>query len=216
MNPDALQKRIAELIGSAQTKRETLEGCTEIYLGSVSILSAVYGIESNQVKAVKIAGELAFKETPVKQFAYLNNVVHIAVGALENLKRELELGLIGNLRLRLTGEVLADLVQMTKSLLGEQGDAAKDVAGVLAAASFEDVIRKLGEMFTDSTGGEKLADVLNALKDKGIIVGPQFTTAQGYLPFRNKALHAEWNAIDRPTVSSALAFIEGLILKHFQ
>lgn len=63
---------------------------------------------------------------------------------------------------------------------------------------------------------ENLNDVLPALKNGGILVGPQLSTAQSYLTFRNKALPAEWNVIDRPTVSSALGFVEELILKHFQ
>lgn len=216
MNAEALQKRAEELIASVSEKRQTVHGCTEIYTGAVTVLSAVYGTDSDQVRAVKIPGEAAFKESEVRLFSKLNLVAEIASGALHNLLQEINHGLIGKLKLQLTGEVLADLVHLARTTLSEQGDAGKDVAAVLAAASFEDTIRKLGSMFVGSVGGEKLADVLTALKDKCIITGPQFTTAQSYLNFRNKALHADWGAIDRATVSSSLAFVEGLILKHFQ
>lgn len=217
MNPDALQKRVIELIDNSESKRETLEGCIEIYTGTISVLSTIYGPDSNQVTTVKIPAEEAYKGTPGRIFnTFSSAVVQIAVGALKNLKQELNLGLIGSLRQRMTGEVIADLVQLARNQLLEQGDAAKDVASVLAAASFEAVIRKMGSTVAGTVGGEKLADVLTALKDKGILTGPQLTTAQGYLTFRNKALHAEWNTIDRPTVSSVLAFVEQLVLKYFQ
>lgn len=216
MNSDALKKRVEELIAKAPEKRGSLEGCFEIYTGALSVLSSVYGEDSDAVRAIKIPGEVALNEKPTTLYnTFSYSVVHGAIGALENLKQELELGLIGNLRLRLTGEVLADLIKLARTVLSEEGDAAKNVSSVLAAASFEDVIRKLGSVFGASTGGEKLVDVLTALKDKGVITGPQFTTAQGYLTFRNKALHADWAVIDRPTVSSVLAFVEGLLLKHF-
>ena len=64
-------------------------------------------------------------------------------------------------------------------------------------------------------GRPDLADVINALKSAGVLVGAPLTTGQSYLKFRNDALHADWTNIDRVIVGSCLAFVEGILLKHF-
>jgi len=62
---------------------------------------------------------------------------------------------------------------------------------------------------------DKLETVIGRLKEAGLLVAPQLSIAQGYLSFRNHALHAEWDKIDRTAVGSALALVEELLLKHF-
>lgn len=41
-----------------------------------------------------------------------------------------------------------------------------------AAAVFEDTIRRMGASLAGLPGGEDLSDVINTLKDKGILAGP--------------------------------------------
>ena len=65
------------------------------------------------------------------------------------------------------------------------------------------------------TERDRLETVIGRLKEAGLLVAPQLSIAQGYLPFRNHALHAEWDKIDRTAVGSALALVEELLLKHF-
>ncbi len=48
-----------------------------------------------------------------------------------------------------------------------------------------------------------------------MIKSPQIGIAQSYLTFRNRALHANWNEIQRESVVSVLGFVEQLLLKHF-
>jgi hypothetical protein len=141
--------------------------------------------------------------------------VAFAKGALQNLKDEIEAGLTGSLRHQVTGEVLTDFIQLARAALDEPGDGAKNVAAVLAAAAFEDTLRRMGQTLAGIVGKEDLPNVLTALKDAGIIQGPQVGIAQSYFTFRNKALHANWSEIQRESVLSALAFVEGLLMKHF-
>jgi hypothetical protein len=217
VTPDAFKKRVEELLGTTQVKRESLEGCFEISTGALGVPSAVDSPDSTSVRAVTNPGEASLREHSEMLYGqFSGTVIHAAIDALENLRIELALGLIRNLRLQMTGKVFAGRIQSARTTLREPGDAAKNVASVLAAAGFEDVIRKMGSTFAGSMGGDTLADVLSILKEKGFITGPQFTTAQGYLTFRNMALHAEWDGIDRSTVSSVLAFVDELILKHFR
>ncbi len=57
--------------------------------------------------------------------------------------------------------------------------------------------------------------MIGRLKDSGLLVAPQLGIALGYLNFRNRALHAQWDTIDRSSVSAVLGFVEELLLKHF-
>ena len=52
-------------------------------------------------------------------------------------------------------------------------------------------------------------------KEVSVLVAPQLGIALSYLSFRNHALHAEWQKIDRASVQSVLGFVEQLLLKHF-
>jgi hypothetical protein len=64
-------------------------------------------------------------------------------------------------------------------------------------------------------GQDKLADVITTLKKAGLLVPPQLGIAQSYLNFRNRALHADWEPIDRAGVESVLGFVEQLLIKYF-
>ncbi len=112
--------------------------------------------------------------------------------------------------------MLADFVALSREALREGGGQGSGVAAVLAAAAFEDSIRRLGAAHAGTVGGEKLADVLVALKKSGFLKGPQVAIAQSYLTFRNHAMHAEWDKIESEAVNSVLGFVEQLVLKYFQ
>jgi len=86
---------------------------------------------------------------------------------------------------------------------------------VLIAAAYEDVIRRMGTELAGVADRRSLADVLDELKRAGQLMGAQLTIAQGYLKFRNDALHADWQKLERASVVSVIGFVEQLILKHF-
>jgi len=107
------------------------------------------------------------------------------------------------------------LIQLARTVLDEPGDNAKNVASVLTAAAFEDAIRRMGETLAGVIGKDDLAEVLKKLKEAGVVKSPQVGIAQSYLSFRNHALHANWENIQRESVLSVLSFVEQLLLKHF-
>jgi predicted short-subunit dehydrogenase-like oxidoreductase (DUF2520 family) len=120
------------------------------------------------------------------------------------------------LRHQVTGEVLTDLIQLSRAALEQQGDGAKNVAAVLAAAAFEDTIRRMGTSLAGVVGKDDLSEVLKKLRDAGAIQAPQVSIAQSYLNLRNHALHANWERIGRESIHSVLSFTEQLLIKHFQ
>ena len=87
---------------------------------------------------------------------------------------------------------------------------------MLAAAAFEDTIRRMGAAFAGVDDRRDLQDVVTELKKAGILEGPQLSIAQSHLKFRNDALHADWDKIDKVGVSTALQLVQELLVKHFQ
>jgi hypothetical protein len=210
MESTDILKRIEELL-NLDTKTEIHVNSYQLAQGCVSLLTLVYGPKSAQVQQFNAS----LAEIPKGGFRS-HWVALAAQGTLNNLKREIEDGLAGSLRSQITGEVLTDLVQLARVVLNESGDGAKNVAAVLSAAAFEDTIRRMGESLAGVMGEDDLAEVLKKLKESGVIQSPQVGIAQSYLNFRNHALHANWDKIQREAVQSVLGFVEQLLLKHFQ
>jgi hypothetical protein len=209
MDKADILKRINELLALPPT-----ENIVELVNGCVSMLVLVYGGKSPQlahfktsIAQITVGGATGVWEDQEKTL--------VAQGTLINLKREIEGGLTGNLKQQITGEVLIDFIQLARSILDEKGDGAKNVAAILAAAAFEDTIRRMGENLAGVIGQDDLSDVLKKLKDAGAIQSPQVGIAQSYLSFRNHALHANWDKIQRESIHSVLGFVEQLLIKHF-
>jgi hypothetical protein len=184
-----------------------------LFQGTLTVMHAVYGPGGPQIAALQGVAEANHHGS--KTFEMFN-LISAARGALQNLKAELETGMLGSLRQRIAGDVLTDFVHLARAALDDPGEKAKDVAAVLAAAAFEDVIRRMGASLAGKVGEDELQNVIGSLKDKGILQPPQLGIALSYLNFRNRALHAQWDKIERASVHSVLAFVEQLLLKHFQ
>jgi hypothetical protein len=184
----------------------------EAYSGALSLMVLVYGAGSPQVRDLTQKGE-SFA-TRFYGAGLEDNLSSVATGALQNLKAEIDGGLIVALQKTITGDVLADFLQLGRAALDEAGDDAKNVAAVLAAALFEDTLRRLA-LVNGIPHIEKLQDTLTALKDNSVMQGSQVGIANSYLNFRNSALHAQWDRVERESIASVLGFVEQLLLKHF-
>jgi len=213
MEFSTLKARVESL--SAPFRPNSLEDVNKVLQGTLTVMSAVYGNESNQVKTLlKSAEEIRKKQIITPLVA--QELSQLVRGTISNLKEEIDAGLFGGLQKRIAGDVLTDFIQLAKTILEKQGDDAKNVAAVLAAAAFEDTIRRMGSSFAGVIGRDKLDEVINALKNADILQAPQLGIAISYLSFRNHALHSDWQKIDRASVHSVLGFVEQLLLKHFQ
>jgi hypothetical protein len=186
----------------------------EVVSGTVSLLTRVYGPKTPQLDSFH-ASTAIFLTHGNLYGSRAQQVIEAVHGALKNLKGEIEAGLTGNLKQQIAGEVLTDFIQLARSVLDEQGDGAKNVGAVLAAAAFEDTIRRMGQDLAGVVGQDDLSNVLTKLKDAGVIHSPQFGIAQSYLSFRNHALHANFDKIQRESIHSVLGFVEQLLQKHF-
>jgi hypothetical protein len=170
---------------------------------AISITSAFYGPASPQLEILKR------RAATDKQGFF--DVYQISSGAIKNVVAEIEAGLITAIRLEITGEVLGDLTAMAQEALSENRNA---VAAVLTAAAFEDLMRRLAQDKAGITNRIKLEQILNELKDKHVLQGRKPALANSFLKFRNDSLHADWNSVKESQISSCLALLNSLIVKH--
>ncbi len=185
---------------------------SQILQGAITLLEAVHGTDSPQIKALNDRVE-SIERSEGMRAPYA--IFQATKGAMSNLKGELDSGLIGSLSRTITGEVLSDFLGLAKEALDRGDENGKNVAAVLTAAAFEDTIRRMGVSFCGIHERDKLEKIVIALKERGILVGAQFGTVQAQLQFRNNASHADWNKIDRVGVGTALQLVQELLLKHF-
>ena len=135
------------------------------------------------------------------------------VSIFQAAKRDYDGGFsIGDIRLRISGDVLGNFVALARTLLD---DGHKDVAGVLAAAALEDVLKRYATANDIDTEDRNMPEVINALKSKGLIKGGQNRLLQALPKIRNLALHAQWDKFSELEVGSVLGYVEQFLLKHF-
>jgi hypothetical protein len=213
---ERLLSRIDALINGLSLTDEDMTGTNATLQGTLTLVRTLYGMGSAQEGILSGSVKAAQSAKDGAPFYNFDRHVKPAVlGTLRAIKGDVENGLVGDLRRRAVGEVVADMLLLAKEALADKRDAAKNVAAVLAAASFEDTIRKMGSAFAQVEDRRDLADVLSALKKSAVLEGAPFTTAQGYLKFRNDALHADWDKLDASVIGSCITFVEHLLLKHF-
>ncbi len=212
VNAEGWAKRANQILGSPDWSDYRNTG--EAIQFAVSMLAALYGSQSKQLKAFLDGQDAISKMKPGMGNIQLLQLNHTH-GAIKNAKEELEAGLIGSMRVIVAGEVLAELVTLGKEILSQKDEAGKNVSAVLIAAAYEDLMRRMGEEFATLTDRPKLEDVISALKGAGVLKGGQVALALSFLPFRNHSLHAEWNKVDNSQVESCISFVEALLLKHF-
>lgn len=210
INAEAWLKRAKQLLVQPKSR----DDATEMVQFATSMLSALHGPESIQVKAFLDGCAAISKNSTGASNAAFHLFGH-AHGAINNAVAEVEGGLVTSLRVLVAGEILSELVRLGKEILQEQTDAATNVAAVLIAAAFEGLLRRMGEEFAGVAGRPGLQDVTTALKDAGILKGGEIGTAQSFLKFRNDSLHADWANVSRAQVESCAAFIEAMLVKHF-
>lgn len=199
LDTDSWIKRADQAIASC-----TMWSYSEAMQFATSMITAFYGADSPQMKT--------FREHAKGLPAY---VAEHVIGTIKNIKAEITAGLIKNVRALLTGDIVAELLTLAKEISENQSEQAKNVGAVLVAAAFEDTIRRMGTEFGGVIGRPKLEEVINTLKQKDVLKGGEPATAIGYLRFRNDSLHADWQNVQWSQVTSWLAFVEALLLKHF-
>jgi hypothetical protein len=166
MEESKIRERIKTLIEKADAEA-TPQEYGEVMQGTLGLITLLYGSGSKQIASLERAVVEEQKRTlnlwPDQQ---RGAVTQLAAGALANVLAELDAGLVGSLKQQAAAEVLTDFVALSRAALAEKAKDAKNVSAVLVAAACEDTIRRLGGAHAGTKGGEKLSDVLVALRSR--------------------------------------------------
>ncbi|RDU98141.1 DUF4145 domain-containing protein [Trinickia dinghuensis] len=127
-------------------------------------------------------------------------------------KEDFEGGYVFNVDLRVSGEVFGDFVILARQALSE---GHKDVAAVLASAALEDALKRFARANNLDVHEKTMHDIVNLLKSSGLVGGAQKSLLDTMPKLRNAALHAEWNKLTEPDVSSIIGFVEQFLLTKF-
>jgi uncharacterized protein YutE (UPF0331/DUF86 family) len=211
MIKEKILKRISELKKIELSLNNLLESSEELFVGTLSLSTIVYGKNSTQVKyLIDMRDKIA--ESKYNETSKYSALFQSSKGYITNLEKEVNGDMIYSLEKKISGEFFSDFIYMAKESL-ESGN--KDVAAVLACASLEDSLKKISHLKEIDEDGKEMSDIINILKSNEILSGPQLKVIQSYTKLRNKAFHAEWDKIDTPEVKSLIAFLEEFIIKHF-
>jgi hypothetical protein len=182
----------------------------ELFFGTLTLASKVYGDNSNAVNTI-----IEFKEEFIKDNYWRDgasrSIRDTLMGLLLNLKLDIESGFIDSLEKIISGELFGDFISLAKNIFED----SKDVACVLACAALEDALKKFARLNNLQVDNKEMSEVINALKSNSLIGGPQASIITAYTKLRNKAFHAEWDKIEKPEVQSLISFTEGFIIKYF-
>ncbi len=209
VNEDNLLKRIDELLQLQW--QDSYDVLGEIYTATIGIASQIWGSNSTQVAAIsQLRTDMQASNWDVRSKA--QNIIVQCQGILRNIASDIRNGRLGSIRLEYQGQVFADFINVAKAALAE---GTKDVAAVLAAAALEDTLKRYAQVKGLDVEDKDLTTVVNALKAAGLLSATQGSLLKGMVPFRNKALHAEWAKIDTAEVQGILAFVEEFLVKQF-
>ena len=133
-------------------------------------------------------------------------------GIFLGAKDDIDAGYLHSVETLLSGEFFGDFLVMAKKSLVE---GHKDVAAVLASAALEDVLKKYARLHDLDVDDKVMQDVVNALKSKGLVTGPQKSLLDIMPKIRDYAMHANWEKITPQDVGSLIGYVEQFLLTYF-
>lgn len=133
-------------------------------------------------------------------------------GIFLGAKDDVDAGYLHSVETLLSGEFFGDFLVMAKKSL-EEGH--KDFAAVLASAALEDVLKKYARLQDLDVDDKVMQDVVNALKSKGLVTGPQKSLLDIMPKIRDYAMHANWEKITPQDVGSLIGYVEQFLLTYF-
>lgn len=168
-----------------------------------NLILAVFGKESPHYTNFIVA----FKEG-----SGYDHSVNVLKGIFLSAKADFEGGYVFDVDLRVSGEVFGDFVAMAKHALSE---GHKDVAAVLACAALEDTLKRFSAANGLDVGEKSMQEVVGALKSRGLVSGAQKSLLDTMPKIRDYAMHANWEKISEPDVSSVIGFVEQFLISKF-
>jgi uncharacterized protein YutE (UPF0331/DUF86 family) len=139
--------------------------------------------------------------------------VAAVLGLLRSAHAEFSAGLLLSLEAHFVGLAFEDFLSHA-SIYQQQGKVIE--SAVLASAVFEDTIKRLCRRNGIDVEGKTLDPSINILAQSNVIGRVTAQRLRAYAAVRNKAAHAEWEAIDDRSLQQMIEGLEGLLETHFK
>ncbi|OGJ86865.1 MAG: hypothetical protein A2487_18260 [Candidatus Raymondbacteria bacterium RifOxyC12_full_50_8] len=133
-------------------------------------------------------------------------------GVFKAAKNDFEGGYVLSVERTISGEVLGDFILLAKNALKSNNVY---VAAVLACAALEDALKRYARANSLNVDEKPMQEVVSALKAKGLVSGASKTLLDTMPKIRDYALHANWEKISPPDVSSVIGFVEQFLQENF-
>jgi hypothetical protein len=207
---------IDKLLGVAQADRAASNPVARqmVFQGTLDVLTTLHGPNSPQLSDLLQMRERKWKTLGMtlgtdNSVSIEIDVFNAAAGTLWALRESVTGGLVTTIQSEVSREVFADMLALAQQAMEQDH---KDVAAVLGSAALEDALKRFADANGIAVADKEMAEVVNALKSKGLMKADQGNLVGAYVKLRNKAMHAEWEKVDKPQVKSMLAFTESFIL----
>ena len=142
-----------------------------------------------------------------RQGGYLKDDLDAFRGHLRFVRDAVDSGLLRSMQHEVTAADFSDFLSHARHYHSE---GKKMEASVIAAAVFENAIKRLGEIHgVDDT--TKLDSTINALKSGGVFNSTEAKRLRYFAGIRNAALHASWNEFDVGAVGDLIDGVERLL-----
>lgn len=213
MTKQDISKRYAELFEAAERLDTSalgewnvgaMEDWHEWATSALQLVSVSFGEKSIPFQKLKNAIESDERMGP-------EHAAFTARGAFQAARKNFDAGFAITLEQNLSGEIFGDLLILADSALEQDH---KDSAAVLAAAAFEDSLKKIASLNNLNVADKELNEVVNALKAKQILKGGAGKTAEHFIKLRNFAMHANWEEITREEVGGLIGFVRVVLSEH--
>lgn len=215
-NKENALQRLSDLYASVQDFYP-IEGTVNIELidattfGTMQLVSNIYNVNHEFINQIK---DERSKYLRSHREAHAGWSLQLTLsGILKAVQFDLENDLIDSLERQTQGEILGDLLYLSKKLADE---GYKESAAVLASGALEDTMKKFAIYQSLDVYDKDLSGVIGSIKSKGLLKGPQASVIQSYVQLRNKAFHAQFDKIELPEVKSMIAFTEQFLLENFK
>src|SRR5262249_33693916 len=144
----------------------------EAFAGALTLAAAIYGPSNPHTDTLRRAEDDARRTWGM---TFQTDDLKAAVrGVLNALRADIELGVVGSIEQRGYGLAMADLVEGARAALAYgAGPGETQVAAVLAAAAYEDTMRRMGTALAEMTEDPRptLETIIQQLKAKDVLRG---------------------------------------------
>jgi hypothetical protein len=203
----AIKQDVKRVTSGGRLDHSALQGPLQ---SALSVMTLIYGAQSHQVAEFLVWSKRGGGSNDLRSGSFEDRVADGIPVSWMQLWRTTSLDSPARSGYW-QAEKCSALVALARSALAVRAPDTERVAAVLAAASLEETMKRLGELNGIDVYDRDFRGVIQKLQDAELLTGAQPRLASGFSTFRDHASHGQFDLIERGTIEAALAFVEGIL-----